>query len=115
MKGRILPLRSGSSLSWIGSAASSHRERDSVSEADWAIGLPAAVTVTDEHGKILSMNEASRKTFEKYGGASLIGQSVFDIHPDSARETIRGMFETHRVNAYTIEKEGRRKLIYQCP
>jgi PAS domain-containing protein len=84
-------------------------------EASWIEGLPAAVTVIDAAGRIISMNEAACRTFEGHGGAALIGQDVYEVHPEHARATIREMFETQRINAYTIEKEGHWKLIYQCP
>jgi uncharacterized protein (DUF952 family) len=38
--------------------------------------IPAAVTVCDEDGKILYMNERSAATFAKDGGKSLIGRRV---------------------------------------
>jgi PAS domain-containing protein len=84
-------------------------------EANWIRDLPASVTVIDAAGRIISMNEAACKTFEGHGGAALIGQDIYQVHPERARATIRELFETRRVNAYTIEKEGHWKLICQCP
>jgi transcriptional regulator with PAS, ATPase and Fis domain len=73
-----------------------------------------AVTICDKSGKILEMNDKSVKTFVK-DGQSIIGRSLMDCHPESAQNKLLQMFDTHEVNAYTIEKNGVKKLIYQAP
>lgn len=75
--------------------------------------VPFAVTITDRDGKILEMNERSCQTYLKQG--DIIGQNIFDCHPERARAILTRLFSTHEVNAYTIEKEGIHKLIYQSP
>lgn len=82
---------------------------------DWYDELPFAVTVSDKDGNIVYMNERSAITFNKYGGKDLVGKSLFGCHPEKAGNKIREMLQTQEVNAYTIEKEGLKKLIYQCP
>lgn len=77
--------------------------------------VPFAVTVCDKNGTILEMNEKSAITFAKDGGKDLIGQSLMDCHPEKARSMILGMIQSGSTNAYTIEKKGVKKLIYQCP
>ena len=72
-----------------------------------------AITICDKEGKILDMNARSKQTFAKYG--DIIGHSLFEFHPPRAAEILRGLLENHNVNAYTIEKEGLHKLIYQVP
>ena len=72
-----------------------------------------AITICDKDGKILDMNARSKQTFAKYG--DIIGHSLFEYHPPRAAEILRGLLENHNVNAYTIEKEGLHKLIYQVP
>lgn len=84
-------------------------------ENNWFKELPFAITVSDKDGNILQMNDRSVKTFEKYGGAALIGQSLFNCHHGPAAEKLQQMLLEHNVNAYTIEKEGLRKMIYQSP
>ncbi|MFB3907394.1 MAG: PAS domain-containing protein [Candidatus Eisenbacteria bacterium] len=81
----------------------------------WAEEIGAAITVTDAEGRILSMNERSRETFAADGGAALLGRSVFDCHPEPARTKTRAMYATRQANHYTIEKDGRRKIIHQLP
>lgn len=74
-----------------------------------------AVTVCDRDGKIVEMNDKSRKTFLKPGREELIGKNVLDCHPEPARSKLKGMLENPATNAYTIEKNGVKKLIYQTP
>lgn len=71
--------------------------------------LPFALTVCDTKGIILFMNDRSIKTFEKYGGADLIGQSLFDYHPEAAAKKLCELLDTATSNAYTIEKNGMKK------
>ncbi len=82
---------------------------------NWPNETPFAITVSDKNGDILFMNNRSVATFEKYGGKELIGKSLFDCHPQAASDKLRDMLQGQYVNAYTIEKEGVKKLIYQSP
>ncbi|HPE99845.1 MAG: PAS domain-containing protein [Bacteroidales bacterium] len=82
---------------------------------NWYDELPFAITVSDKEGKIIFMNNRSASTFEKYGGRDLLGKSLFGCHPPQASEKIREMLESHETNAYTIDKNGQKKLIYQSP
>ena len=77
--------------------------------------FPGAVTICDTKGIILAMNDKSIKAFEDDGGAALIGQNVLNCHPEAARMKIIELIENEEVNAYTIEKNGVKKLIYQAP
>lgn len=80
---------------------------------DWAKELPASITVTDKEANILFMNDKALSTFAKYGGTSLIGQSLFNCHAESSAAKIRSLLETGGTNVYTIEKQGQKKLIWQ--
>jgi transcriptional regulator with PAS, ATPase and Fis domain len=86
-----------------------------MSVQNWFNEVPFAITVCDEKGIILEMNEKSAITFSKDGGKTLIGKSLLDCHPEKARQQILDMMKTEEVNVYTIEKKGKKKLIYQCP
>lgn len=86
-----------------------------MSTPDWIAEFPAAVTVCDADGTIVSMNEAASRVFAREGGAGLVGRNALDCHPEPARAKLAELLRTGRVNAYTIEKQGRRKLIYQAP
>ncbi len=82
---------------------------------DWFKEFPGAVTVCDRDGIILAMNDKSAQTFEADGGRALIGRNLLDCHPEPARTTMADLLAAPRVNAYTIEKRGVRKQIYQAP
>ena len=86
-----------------------------MSKTDYFKETPFAVTICDENGILLEMNDKSAATFARHGGGNLIGHSMLDCHPEHAQKKIRAMLENHNVNAYTIEKEGQKKLIYQSP
>ncbi|MHA2002374.1 MAG: diguanylate cyclase [Promethearchaeota archaeon] len=81
----------------------------------WIKELNYAITVADKDGIILEMNDKSVATVAKYGGADLIGKSVFDCHHPVARKKLENLYETHEINAYTIQKKGIKKLVYQAP
>lgn len=74
-----------------------------------------AITVCDTEGNILDMNDKSAATFLASGGYELIGKSLMDCHPEPARTKLKDMLDNPRTNAYTIEKSGMKKLIYQTP
>jgi transcriptional regulator with PAS, ATPase and Fis domain len=88
-------------------------------KADWIDDFSAAITVCDRDGIITEMNDKACTIFERYGGKALIGKSLFDCHPVEAAKKIKALLQADpaekRINAYTIEKSGIRKLIYQAP
>ncbi len=84
-------------------------------ENAWVKEFPGAVTVCDPDGVILEMNDKSAETFNDDGGRALIGKNVLDCHPEPARSKLKHMLEARQANVYTIEKNGRKKLIYQSP
>jgi hypothetical protein len=86
-----------------------------MNSSDWLKEFPGAVTVCDQDGLILSLNDKAVRTFADDGGAALIGKNVLDCHPEPARTKLRGMMQARRTNVYTIEKRGVKKLIYQVP
>jgi len=77
--------------------------------------LPFAITVSDTEGVILYMNDRSVSTFYKYGGESIIGTSLFLYHHGPSAVKLRELLDTAGTNAYTIEKNGIKKIIYQSP
>ena len=83
-------------------------------EFDWAEQLHCAVTVCDTEGVVIYMNERSRETFNR-DGKSMVGQNLFPCHKERSQQMIRKMMETDTTNAYTISKNGLRKMIYQSP
>ena len=82
---------------------------------DWIQDFPGAVTVCDTHGIILEMNKAAEKVFSSDGGRGLIGSNALDCHPQPARDKMQALLDTQGTNVYTIEKNAKKKLIYQAP
>ncbi|MCR4396271.1 MAG: hypothetical protein NUW07_06015 [Candidatus Saccharicenans sp.] len=85
-----------------------------MNKADWMEEFPGAITITDVDGKIIFLNCQAALAFEAEGGRSLLGQNIRDCHRPESREKIRQILETGRPNIYTIEKQGRKKIIYQA-
>ncbi len=81
----------------------------------WFDSVSAAMTVCDLEGIIIAMNEKASISFAKDGGKDLIGKSLLDCHNPHSQKMIKEMMTTGNVNAYTIEKKGIKKLIYQAP
>ncbi len=82
---------------------------------NWFNGIPVAITVSDTEGRILEMNDASGKVFEKYGGKDLIGNLLKDCHNNNSMAIMNKMLQEGSANVYTIEKNGIKKMIFQCP
>ncbi len=82
---------------------------------DWIEKLDGNVIVCDANGIIIYMNETAIRNYEKDGGAALIGRNLMDCHGEASRRKIREIMTTHQKNVYTIEKRGRKKIIYQTP
>jgi len=81
----------------------------------WVDEFPGSITVSDENGIILNMNNKSVEVFAEDGGLALIGSSVLNCHPEPARTKLVELYKTENSNIYTLEKNGKKKLIYQTP
>ena len=86
-----------------------------MNELDWVKEFPASVTVCDEKGIILEMNDKAAQMYEKEGGRNLIGSNILDCHPEPARTKTEALLAAQQQNIYTIEKNGIKKLICQSP
>lgn len=78
---------------------------------EWAERLGCAVTVCDADTNIIYMNEKAKETFAKYG--NMIGKNLINCHGEAAMGKIRELLATGGTNAYTIDKGGVKKMIYQ--
>lgn len=78
---------------------------------DWAEGANCAVTVCDSDCNIQYMNAKARETYRRHG--NLIGKNLLDCHSPRSIEIIRRILADGGTNAYTIEKNGLHKMIYQ--
>lgn len=92
-----------------------HSLRKGIQMTDYLQDFPGALTVCDVNGTIVYMNTASIEVFKDDGGEGLIGTNVLDCHPEPSRTQLGQMMEKHEPNVYTIQKNGKKKLIYQTP
>ena len=77
--------------------------------------LDGNVIVCDAAGKIVYMNERAIRAYEKEGGKDLIGGDLLECHSEKSRARILEIMATGQKNVYTIEKEGKKKIVYQSP
>jgi transcriptional regulator with PAS, ATPase and Fis domain len=81
----------------------------------WIKEFPGGITVCDAQGIILDMNDTAVDIFKNDGGKELIGKNVLDCHPEPSRSKLKQLMDERKQNIYTIEKKGKKKLIYQTP
>jgi transcriptional regulator with PAS, ATPase and Fis domain len=81
----------------------------------WVESFPGSITVCDRKGLIIEMNAASLEYFKDDGGAALLGADVLDCHPEPSRSKLDRMMEHQQANIYSVERDGRKKLVYQVP
>ncbi len=81
----------------------------------WVREFPGAVTVCDREGMIIEMNDRAIATFYEDGWEKLLGTNILDCHAEPARTQLIQMMKERKGNIYTIEKKGKKKLIYQTP
>lgn len=77
--------------------------------------FPAAITIADAQGTIQEMNQKAAETFTKSGGKKLLGSNLFECHKGTVGGKLKNFMDSGKTNVYTIEKNGRKKLIYQAP
>jgi transcriptional regulator with PAS, ATPase and Fis domain len=82
---------------------------------NWTKSFSASVTICDKEGNITYMNDQAALMFSNDGGYDLIGKSLYKCHKQSSNEKIEEIMRSGNPNAYTIEKKGIKKLIYQAP
>jgi chloramphenicol O-acetyltransferase len=81
----------------------------------WLEQVEIAFTQCDADGVIEYMNNRSAATFAEDGGLELVGKNLSGCHPEAARQKLAELLSAPALNVYTIEKKGRRKMIYQAP
>ena len=84
----------------------------SVLEAD-----TAAVVICDLDHKIIYMNPAAVKRYEKWGGANLLGKSLLNCHNEESRNTINKVLDYFKTSidhniVYTFYNEKENKDVY---
>ena len=84
-------------------------------QPNWFDEIPVGITTCDTKGVITSMNDRAALIFKKSGGRKLIGKNMLACHPEAAQKKIMELLETKQPNAYTVEKNGVKSLLYQSP
>ncbi len=82
---------------------------------DWQKYFQGAITMCDKDFVITYMNEKAIITFKEDGGDKLIGTNLLDCHNERSKIEILKIRDSGEPNAYTIEKNGVKKIIYQAP
>ena len=83
------------------------------SDFNWFAELPCSITVCDRKYRIVYMNDLAAKVHKEDGGKALIGTNLMDCHPPKAQRKLREVMNSGKPNAYTIEKNGVKKQIFQ--
>ena len=82
---------------------------------EWLEGMDIGVTVCDQDGVGLYLNERAAKVFAKNGGKALVGKSLLDCHPEAGRSKMLALLKNQASNSYTVERNGKKKLIHAVP
>ena len=82
---------------------------------NWSEYLPLPLTICDAEGTIIYMNPASIESFKKDGGENLIGSNLLDCHPEPSKTQLRKMLTNKTGHTYSVEKNGKKKLIHEVP
>ena len=84
-------------------------------DTPWVREFPGSITVCDAEGIVLDLNDRAAETFATDGGRELVGKNLLDCHPEPSRTKLEGLLESGQLNAYTVEKDSKKQLIYQTP
>ena len=64
-------------------------------------GLRATVTIADEKGRIVFLNDLALEHYGDRGGEQLIGTSLYDCHNAESRDKIKDMYARYRAGDLT--------------
>jgi transcriptional regulator with PAS, ATPase and Fis domain len=81
----------------------------------WLDDVDITISGCDAEGTTTYLNARAAKAFDSTGGYDLIGKKMADCHPGASRERFLALLSSQEQQAYTIEKQGKRRLIYQSP
>ena len=91
------------------------RGKNTAGKHVWVEEYVGAITLCDTNGIILEMNNEAVKANQDQGGEKLIGTNLLECHSEPARSKLVQLMESRQANVYTIEKNGKRRLIHQTP
>ena len=84
-------------------------------EYKWYKGFPGAIMVSSKDGIITAMNDQCAENYASDGGYDLLGENAVECHKGISLEKVKRLYENKELNVYTIQKNGRKKFIYQSP
>ena len=82
---------------------------------NWIKEFPSSITVCSADGTILDMNDKSAESFKAEGGYGLIGKNLMECHPEPSKTKLKELLKLQNKNAYTTEKDGKKKLVFHSP
>jgi transcriptional regulator with PAS, ATPase and Fis domain len=81
----------------------------------WCNEFDAPITICNEKGIIVYMNDKSISQFAKYGGKALLGKNLLDCHPEPSKSQLSDMLKHPSSNIYTSHKKGEDTMVIQKP
>lgn len=88
-------------------------DHESTPMPDWVRAFPGAVTVSNLDHRIVYLNDKAAATWADKGGRALLGTDLQACHNERSRSIMDRLLAEGGTNAYTIEKQGQKKFIYQ--
>jgi transcriptional regulator with PAS, ATPase and Fis domain len=82
---------------------------------DWTKEFPGMISVCDENGKIMALNDQEAEFFKDQGGMELVGTSLYDCHKEKSVKMIKAMVKSQEKRVYIAEENGQRELVIQSP
>lgn len=83
--------------------------------SDWADSVDFAIILCDENLNFNYLNNKAILNFKDSNPEKLIGTNIMDCHSENSQSIIKKIRDEHFVNCYTIEKNGKKKMIRQSP
>ncbi|MBN1634262.1 MAG: diguanylate cyclase [Ignavibacteria bacterium] len=80
---------------------------------DWHEYFSESIIVCDKDLTIIYLNKTALKSLSEEQRKNITGSNLLDYHNEDSNKKILGVKENLKPNVYTIEKAGKKKLIYQ--
>ena len=74
-------------------------------QINWTKEINTTITVCDENGIIVYLNDKAWKEYEEEGGKKLIGTKLLDCHPEPHKTKLKELMSSKNESCYTIVKE----------
>jgi len=82
---------------------------------DWHKYFRESIIVCDKDLTVIYLNETAMKSLSEDERKTIVGSNLLDCHNEDSNKKILEIKENLKSNIYTIEKAGKKKLIYQSP